>query len=319
MNKTLPLALSCILTLSACGPEDDPGGRTIDVPEPWSTCSADDGMGGLDLGGNFMDDVPENLSVDGDVLSVIVSYGGGCERHDFEMCWPEPSFMESEPVQVNLEIWHGERVAVLGSNGSGKSHFLRLLALGGSDPDVEHQPVGEMLPEPVAHTGRARLGSRVRPGWFAQTHDHSRLRGRTLLEILHRGDAHRSGMPQEQAARALDRYELAKSGEQTYDTLSGGQQARMQILLLELSGATLLLLDEPMAGLGHEEGLEMTQHLARLKGKTTIILVEHDMDAVFGLADRVTVLVGGTVLATGTPAEIRANPDVRNAYLGDDQ
>ena len=73
-----------------------------------------------------------------------------------------------------------------------------------------------------------------------------------------------------------------------------------------------------MAGLGHEEGLEMTQHLARLKGKTTIILVEHDMDAVFGLADRVTVLVGGTVLATGTPAEIRANPDVRNAYLGDD-
>jgi hypothetical protein len=107
MNKTLPLALICILTLSACGPEDNPGGLPVDVPEPWSTCSADDGMGGLDLGGNFMDDVPENLSVDGDVLSVIVSYGGGCERHYFEMCWPEPSFMESEPVQVNLEIWHG--------------------------------------------------------------------------------------------------------------------------------------------------------------------------------------------------------------------
>src|SRR5690348_16105861 len=88
----------------------------------------------------------------------------------------------------DLEIWYGERVAVLGSNGSGKSHFLRLLAAGGSDPDREHQPVGDLVAAPVAHSGVARLGSRVRPGWFAQTHDHAALVGRTLLEILHRGD-----------------------------------------------------------------------------------------------------------------------------------
>ena len=93
----------------------------------------------------------------------------------------------------DLEVWFGERVGVLGSNGSGKSHFLRLLAVGGTDPDVEHRPVGEVTIAPVAHSGRARLGARVRPGWFAQTHEHPELLGRTLLEILHRGDAHRGG------------------------------------------------------------------------------------------------------------------------------
>ena len=93
----------------------------------------------------------------------------------------------------DLEVWFGERVAVLGSNGSGKSHFLRLLALGGSDPEVEHRPVGDVPPPAVAHTGVARLGARVRPGWFAQTHEHPELVGRTLLEILHRGDEHRDG------------------------------------------------------------------------------------------------------------------------------
>ena len=76
----------------------------------------------------------------------------------------------------DLEVWYGERVAVLGSNGSGKSHFLRLLAAGGSDPDIEHQPVGEVPIKPVDHTGRAKLGARVRPGWFVQTHEHPELR-----------------------------------------------------------------------------------------------------------------------------------------------
>ena len=109
----------------------------------------------------------------------------------------------------DLEVWYGDRVAVLGSNGSGKSHFLRLLAAGGSDPDVEHQPVDDTRIAKVAHTGRARLGARVRPGWFAQTHEHPELIGRTLLDILWRGDKHRSGMGREEASRALDRYELA--------------------------------------------------------------------------------------------------------------
>lgn len=176
----------------------------------------------------------------------------------------------------NLEVWYGERVAVLGSNGSGKSHFLRLLAAGGSDPDVEHRPVGDP-PKPVPHTGKAKLGARVRPGWFVQTHEHPELVGRTLLEILHRGDGSpdgRRGMGQEQAARVLDRYELAHAGEQTYQSLSGGQQARFQILLLELSGATLLLLDEPTDNLDVQSAEALEAGLEAFDG--TVLAVTHD-------------------------------------------
>ncbi|HEX3002889.1 MAG TPA: ATP-binding cassette domain-containing protein [Angustibacter sp.] len=174
----------------------------------------------------------------------------------------------------DLEVWYGERVAVLGSNGSGKSHFLRLLAAGGSDPDAEHRPVDDVVIAPVAHAGRARLGARVRPGWFAQTHEHPRLVGRTLLEILHRGDDHRDGLPREQAARALDRYELARAGEQVFESLSGGQQARFQILLLELSGATLLLLDEPTDNLDLHSAEALEEGLASFEG--TVLAVTHD-------------------------------------------
>jgi len=174
----------------------------------------------------------------------------------------------------DLEVWYRERVAVLGSNGSGKSHFLRLLAVGGSDPDVEHQPVGDVEIARVNHNGKAKLGARVRPGWFAQTHEHPELTGRTLLQILHRGDQHRDGMGRELASRKLDRYELAYAAEQTFDSLSGGQQARFQILLLELSGATLLLLDEPTDNLDVESAEALEDGLDAFDG--TVLAVTHD-------------------------------------------
>jgi len=179
----------------------------------------------------------------------------------------------------DLEVWYGERVAVLGSNGSGKSHFLRLLAAGGSDPDVEHRPVDATTIDPVRHSGKAKLGARVRPGWFVQTHTHPELLGRTLLEILHRGDGSpdgkgRQGMGREAAARVLDRYELAHAGEQTFDSLSGGQQARFQILLLELSGATLLLLDEPTDNLDVQSAEALEAGLEAFDG--TVVAVTHD-------------------------------------------
>ncbi len=177
----------------------------------------------------------------------------------------------------DLEVWYGERVAVLGSNGSGKSHFLRLLAAGGSDPDVEHRPVDETPIDPVRHTGKAKLGARVRPGWFVQTHEHPELVGRTLLEILHRGDGRpdgRTGMGREAAARVLDRYELAHASEQKFESLSGGQQARFQILLLELSGATLLLLDEPTDNLDVQSAEALEEGLEAFAG--TVVAVTHD-------------------------------------------
>ncbi|KAA1422292.1 ABC-F family ATP-binding cassette domain-containing protein [Mumia zhuanghuii] len=179
----------------------------------------------------------------------------------------------------DLEVWYGERVAVLGSNGSGKSHLLRLLAAGGTRPDLEHEPVGDQVVAPVAHRGTARLGARVRPGWFVQTHSHPELVGRTLVEILHRGDVDargigRRGMGREEAARKLDRYGLARSAEQVFDSLSGGQQARFQILLLELSGATLLLLDEPTDNLDVESAEALEDGLEAFDG--TVLAVTHD-------------------------------------------
>ena len=176
----------------------------------------------------------------------------------------------------DAEIWYGDRIGVLGSNGSGKSHFLRLLARGGTDPDPTLGHVtstGEQV-DAVAHTGRATLGARVVPGLFAQTHAHPEFVGRTLLEVLHRGDERRAGMPREAASSALDRYGLVKQAQQTFESLSGGQQARFQVLLLELSGATLLLLDEPTDNLDLESAEALEEALTRFDG--TVLAVTHD-------------------------------------------
>lgn len=174
----------------------------------------------------------------------------------------------------STEIWYGDRVGVLGSNGSGKSHFLRLLARGGTDPDPASRAVGADGIGSVQASGVARLGSRVRPGWFAQTNQHPELVGRPLLDILRRGDDHRDGLTDEASYRALDRYELTKAAEQRFETLSGGQQARVQILLLELGGATLLLLDEPTDNLDIESAEALEHGLAAFEG--TVVAVTHD-------------------------------------------
>jgi ATPase subunit of ABC transporter with duplicated ATPase domains len=174
----------------------------------------------------------------------------------------------------DLEVWYGERVAVLGSNGSGKSHFLRLLAAGGTDPDPEHKPVDGAPLAKVSHDGKARLGARVRPGHFSQTHDRPELVEKTLVEILWRGDDHRSGLDRAGAMKALNRYELAAQGDQRFGTLSGGQQARFLVLLLELSGATVLLLDEPTDNLDLASAEALEEGLKAFEG--TVIAVTHD-------------------------------------------
>ena len=175
----------------------------------------------------------------------------------------------------DLDVFFGERVAVLGSNGSGKSHFLRLLARGGSEGQgLVDGPVDGTPVAPVAHTGLARLGARVLPGLFAQTHDHPELIGRTLVEILWRGDDHRTGRDRNGSMQALRRYELDGQGDQKFGTLSGGQQARFQILLLELAGATLLLLDEPTDNLDLASAEALQEGLAAFEG--TVLAVTHD-------------------------------------------
>jgi ATPase subunit of ABC transporter with duplicated ATPase domains len=182
--------------------------------------------------------------------------------------------MEDLTFPFDLEIWYGDRVAVLGANGTGKSHFLRLLAAGGTSPEAENQPVDGAPLAQVKHNGVARLGARVRPGHFSQTHDRPELLGRTLVEILWRGDEHRAGRDRAGAMKALNRYELAAQGDQKFGTLSGGQQARFLVLLLELSGATLLLLDEPTDNLDLASAEALEEGLMAFEG--TVIAVTHD-------------------------------------------
>ncbi|MGE5828162.1 MAG: ABC-F family ATP-binding cassette domain-containing protein [Micromonosporaceae bacterium] len=174
----------------------------------------------------------------------------------------------------DLEVWYGDRVAVLGANGTGKSHFLRLLARGGSDPGGDAEPVDGAVLAEVAHAGRARLGARVRPGHFSQVHDRPDLVDKTLVEVLWRGDEHRSGLPRHDAMKVLSRYELAGQGDQRFGTLSGGQQARFLVLLLELSGATLLLLDEPTDNLDLASAEALEEGLRGFAG--TVVAVTHD-------------------------------------------
>ncbi|MBA8826486.1 ATPase subunit of ABC transporter with duplicated ATPase domains [Saccharopolyspora lacisalsi] len=171
------------------------------------------------------------------------------------------------------EFRYGERSAVLGANGSGKSHFLRLLARGGSDGDRATELEQQAL-TPVPHTGDARLGARVVPGWFAQTHEHPEFAGRTLLELLTGGGRRRSGMPREEASKALARYDIVQAAHQRFDTLSGGQQARLQILLVELEGANLLLLDEPTDNLDLVSADALQSGLDSFDG--TVLAVTHD-------------------------------------------
>jgi ATPase subunit of ABC transporter with duplicated ATPase domains len=154
----------------------------------------------------------------------------------------------------DMELFYGERVAFLGGNGTGKSHFLRLL---GGD-------------ETVRHTGDWKLGSRVVPGWFAQTHDHPEWSRKTLTEILWE----EKSLQIAAAVGTLSRYGLGAQADQLFLTLSGGQQARFQICLLELSGATLLLLDEPTDNLDITSSEALEAALDVFDG--TVLTVTHD-------------------------------------------
>jgi ATPase subunit of ABC transporter with duplicated ATPase domains len=186
----------------------------------------------------------------------------------------------------DLEVWYGERVAVLGSNGTGKSHFLRLLAGSGRVP----------------HSGTARLGARVLPGHFAQTHLRPDLAGREPVEILMTEYA----LARSEAMAALARYELQFAAAQPFETLSGGQQARLQILLLECGGATLLLLDEPTDNLDLASAEALQEGLESYAG--TVLAVTHDRWFARSFDRFVAFGADGSVHETAEPIWDQAGP-----------
>jgi branched-chain amino acid transport system ATP-binding protein len=132
-------------------------------------------------------------------------------------------------------------------------------------------------------------------------------------------DARSESELREPARAALARVGLSDRADVVVAAMSHGEHRQLEIAMALATRPAALLLDEPMAGMGPEESQRMVATLGELKGELTILLIEHDMEAVFALADRITVLVYGRVIATGAPEEIRANPDVRQAYLGEDE
>ena len=166
----------------------------------------------------------------------------------------ENLILEGLTQEFNFEVFFGDRIAVLGKNGTGKSHFLRLIS-------------GDAT---VSYSGNFKIGARVEIGYFAQTHSHPEFEGKTLLEILWELHSLQLGP----AKSVLRRYEIDQQANQKFTSLSGGQQARFQVLLLELAGDTLLLLDEPTDNLDLESAEALERALDAFEG--TVLAVTHD-------------------------------------------
>lgn len=225
---------------------------------------------------------------------------------------------------VDLSVRAGEIHALIGPNGAGKTTLIQQLS-GALRPDG-----GRIVFDGLDITAWP-MHRRVRGGLarsFQVTSIFARL---SVLDNVALALQARSGSSlglwrparveaerYAQAAAVLQRVGLQQRAAQTAGALSHGEQRQLEVGMVLATGARLLLLDEPMAGMGPEESARMVDLLGSLRGTHTLLLVEHDMDAVFRLADTVSVLVSGRVIASGPPAAIRADAAVRRAYLGDE-
>ncbi len=225
---------------------------------------------------------------------------------------------------VSLEVETGELHAIIGPNGAGKTTLIAQLC-GALKPDSGAVVFkGNDITNRAAHT-RARLGITRSFQITSLVMGMSVLDNVALAVQARDGHSFRFLKParsvlhlRDKAMESLTQVGLEARAEAETRALSHGEHRQMEIAIALASGADLMLLDEPMAGLGPEESATMIRFLKTLKGDRTILLIEHDMDAVFALADRITVLVYGRIIATGAPDEIRGNADVRHAYLGEE-
>ena len=223
---------------------------------------------------------------------------------------------------VSLEVGRGEVHAVIGPNGAGKTTLISLLA-GELRPDRGRILLGGRdIARRPAHV-RARLGL-ARSFQITSVMPEMRVLDNVLMAVLARdGRSFRFWRPARRdpalvrpAAAALERVGLAHAAGERAGAVSHGEHRQLEIAMTLAAEPELLLLDEPMAGMSAEESRRMTGILEGLKGETAMLLVEHDMDVVFALADRISVLVGGRIAASGAPEAVRADEAVRRAYLG---
>ncbi len=226
--------------------------------------------------------------------------------------------------QVGLEVRQGETHAIIGPNGAGKTTLIGQLA-GNLRPDAGTIRFAAEDITALAAPARSRRGLARSFQITSVYRDFSALDNVTLAVQAHAGSSFRFWRParSDESLRAPARAILAEVGlgdraDVLAANLAHGEQRQLEIAMVLATKPRLMLLDEPMAGMGTDESARTTRFLAELKGRHTMLLVEHDMDAVFALADRISVLVYGRIIATGTPAEIRANPEVRSAYLGEE-
>lgn len=225
---------------------------------------------------------------------------------------------------VNLAVEKGELHAIIGPNGAGKTTLITQLS-GSQRPDSGRIVFnGHDITRAPAHK-RAGLGITRSYQITSLVMDMSVLDNVALAVQARQGHSFRFIRPARKIAAIRDaalamlaEVGLADRANEPTVNLSHGEHRQMELAIALASGAEMMLLDEPMAGLGPEESADMVAKLKTIKGSKTILLIEHDMDAVFALADRISVLVYGRIIATGLPDEIRQNDDVRHAYLGEE-
>jgi len=223
---------------------------------------------------------------------------------------------------IDFDVAEGETHAVIGPNGAGKTTFIGQLA-GNLRPDSGTVRFAGADITAFPAPRRARLGLARSFQITSVYPDFSVLQNVALAIQAHAGhsfrfwrDARSDPALIEPAKKILNDLGLAERSQVLAANLAHGEQRQLEVAIALATAPRLLLLDEPMAGMGIEESRRMIALLASLKRRHTIILVEHDMDAVFRLADRISVLVYGRLIASGTPEKIRANEEVRRAYLG---
>jgi branched-chain amino acid transport system ATP-binding protein len=224
---------------------------------------------------------------------------------------------------LSLDFERGELHAIIGPNGAGKTTLISQL-IGQLRPsagtirfagqDITHLPAWRRSQRGLARSFQI---TSLLPDFTAADNVALAAQARDGHSFRFWGDARREKHLRDAARSALARVGLEQRADVVVSKLSHGEQRELELAVALATKPQLLLLDEPMAGLGATESARMVKLLAELRREVTIVLVEHDMEAVFALADRITVLVYGRVIASDVPAAIRGNEEVKRAYLGD--